>query len=444
MFQKPQTYAVQETLIDIPPSLMPNPGVRPIIVNNKQVVVQNQASSVANSNGRLEFVLPSTNTGYIKPNSMYLSFKVTPLPAATATNWNFAGPCGSAASLISRAIIRVNGVNCEQIERYNDVHNLLLAHTSSSGYYNVDSVLLERPFKTPDYKAAASTNINAGGSSANNLVDICLPLQFQLFTSNHAFPLWLCPPNSCQVTLELSNYVDAFVQNQGAVAITDLQVSEAQLIFDMAEVSPDFVVSMRQKMAGGFSYNLPYLQIRQQALTDAGTVTFNFGLSASSVKAVLYYCKLAKSLSSAAAAATGFTAATVGGFTRNATAVSSIRVFADGQLLNSSNMQNLTQQYSELNKALGKINDQLSTSAADMVTNSSFDARTLYNTQFYTVGLGLSGITDPYGMGAGRPISTLTLEVNKTLDAAGAQAISHVLYDSVLSIDGMGNVLPQQ
>jgi hypothetical protein len=444
MFQKPQNYAVQETVIDIPPSLMPSASVRPIIVNNKQVVVQNQASATATSNSRLEFVLPSTNVGYIKPNSLYLSFKVTPLPKATANNWNFSGPCGSVASLINRAIIRVNGVNVEQIERYADVHNILLAHTSSSGYFNVDSVLLERPFKTPDYRTTdvLSSNLNAGGSVANNLVDLCLPLQFQLFTGQHAFPLWLCPPNSCQVTLELSNYVDAFVQAGGAAAITDFEVSEAQLIFDMAEVSPDFIVSMRQKMSGGFTYNLPYLQIRQQALTDAGTVTFNYGLSASSVKAVLYYCKLSKTL--APTGATGFTTASVGGFTRNASAVSSIRVFADGQLLNSSNMSNPSQQYGELNKALGKINDQLSTSAADMVTNSSYNPRTLYNTQFYTAGLGLSGITDPYGMGGGRPVSTLTVEVNKTLDSLNAQAISHVLYDSVLSIDAMGNVLPQQ
>lgn len=429
-FQKPQSYAYDVSKVDIPPSLLPNDAVRPIPTTNKQVVVRNNTGT-QQAGGRMEFQLSSSSLGFVKSGSVYINAKVYGDNAAT--NINFSGPCSTAASLINRITLQVGGISAERQDFYWLLQNALLAHSSSASYYQIDSVLTERPYgsvcaSTPGALATMPTTASAA-------INVCIPVNLSLLNSGHDFPLWAVSPGSMVISCDLNSVSDAFSQAFGSTPLTGYKIDSAELIYDLVECAPEFIASLKSKMMQGSVYTLPYIQVRAQSLANDSTVSFNYGINCSSLKAVLMFARATKTLVCATGASAWADGAGKGSFTRDGTQTYA-RLFLDGQLINSLNLDNTPTQYVELNKALSKLNDTNVTSCSDLT-------RSNYETDFYVGAIGVRGVDAAGFVFQGRPVSQIQLEVNKSGSTDGTYH-SFVLFDSVLNISGDGLVLPVQ
>lgn len=426
-FQKPHSYNVAAAHADIPPSLLPSVAPRPLTTSVKQVVVQSTAGS-QQSGGRIEFLLPANN--YVKSGSMYLSMTVTPQSATgTPDLWNFSGPCGSAASLINRLNLQISGLNVERLDYYWLIHNMLLAHASSYGYYASDSVVTERPYGSP---------VNDSNVTSDTSIDVAIPLMSQVFNNGHEFPLFLVPSGATVMSLDLNNYTEAFCQQQSAArAITNYTLSNIRLIYDVVEVGQEFQHEMRKQLEGGKNYSIPFVCFRAQVQANASTNTFNFGINCSSLKAVFWFSRATKTLASAITGA-HFDGPSVGALLsdgQNNNTTGYARLFLDSTLQNSIYLNTVSQSFAELRKALGKENDTSISSASDMT-------RANWSTAFYVGALSTRGVDDEGYSMTGKPVAIVQLEVNKPSVTAGA-AYCFLCFDSILVLDhnGQANIL---
>jgi hypothetical protein len=284
---------------EVPEELKSSSKPKPIPLSRAQMAVPSQ-SATQNSGGQVLFQLNSSN-GFIKPGSVMLKCRVTLVSAGNTTAdtivaWGNA--CRNSSAIIDRFTVS-SGAVLESINNYGSSYvPTLLLHCANQPYTQNDDALLEGA-KRPTANANGSTSVATNGwrdvanatafNTVNTYVDVCIPLYSNLFQNEHGFPLCLLAQNT-MIQLDLAQFGKAFfISAGGNGVVTDFQVSNAFLVYDLIQPSPEYIMALKDQMRQGMLYQIPFVSaLGSQFAKQGASTTVNWGVGVSSLKGVTY------------------------------------------------------------------------------------------------------------------------------------------------------------
>jgi hypothetical protein len=283
-----------------------------------------------------------------------------------------------------------SGAIVEQISQANKLYSSLLLHASNYAYAAGDDKVYQCSF---------------GGDNAVANVDVIIPIVLGSLCSAQDFPLFLV--NSLQLNLDLDNVLNSLTQLSGD-ALSEFTVSKATLVFDQIIPDSSYEMSVKQMLMQGRIYNLPINTWYNLRTAQTGAVTQNIGLNSSSLKAVLWNSVVRETQRDA------------GHFTSGGQ--TSAKLYLDGALVSNHNLDNVPQQFVEMNRALNTFSDCDRTSVApaadtagnavanDFLANASRIDRATFASGAYLGGLSTSKSSEGNFSMSGLPCSSAVLE----------------------------------
>lgn len=401
---KTYDFGISASRPDVPPSCSSSSLPRPI---NSQVQIVSLASSSASQgpNGLISFQIPTgPSTGYLKNNSLYLRFRVAITTGAnTAQATAFALQSGSASSLINRLTVSIGGTQVSQITNYHLLHEMLLTHTTSRNYYENDSSIMQ----------CTNTNAFGIGSANGSYIDCVVPIISPLFNGSKSLPLWLLTA-PVSVNIDLNSVGNAFYN--GASEIVSFTVSNAQLVYEVLQVDAEFMNEVKGAMMQGALYQLNLNDFNTLMTASSASLNYQIGCNYSSVRGVVY------SQVKNAPVQNQATDLVKNGQTN-------CRLYLDGRQVNNFNLDNEAQIFCEMQRCFGILFDSSIT---------SYTTKANYATDGFVAGVSTNRVSDPMAMTGSR-----AQNINIVLDSAGGNYNTYivVLYDAVMTIDALGNVL---
>jgi len=130
---------------------------------------------------------------------------------------------------------------------------------------------------------------------------------------------------------------------------------------------------------------------------------------------------------------------------------SSCFVYADGQLIHNSNLSDVSQQYTEMNRCLNTMFDTSRTSSAPVASTANAVAdditiaplsRALYASTAYLGGLSLQreSLDNSSFSFVGTPVSQLVFQWQSSAQAPTGEVFIFVALQQVLTVDAVGSV----
>ena len=410
-------------------------------------------------NSQVQFLIPQSMNGYIKPNSMYLKCKITITQADDADNlWTFAGQNGTAISLFSNtapvttapdvATLQLGnagpGGASSVIDRltvtfpggvqmsypmYDKFHwGILLNHMLSREYVRTDLKMLEM-----------AETVRVGfvtGSDNSVVVTVCIPLDLPVFNAASALPLLLL---SGGITLDLvTNSVTAALHTVTTNA-SNFALSEMTLVYEELQVSPEFKSALQQKVSVA-PYSIGVADRTWLGLCDGSASTrVNIGVGLSSMKALV--------------------GITTGPITDTSTAKFSApngllrwNFYVNGQQVNSMQLDSDVQNYAEFTRAIQSLYDVDRVSDLnDEVSVLGSVLRSSYQRGQFAFGMSTAVYSDASFALSGIPVDQLSVEFERgtpvgdkwgIVTGPASNWVTHLwaLHDSVLTILPDGTV----
>ena len=450
---------------EIPDSLVSSERKKPIPLSVKTMAVASQSGS-ASSGGQINFQISSSN-GFIKPNSVYVKCRVALTAVAGVATANailaWGNACRNSSSVIERFTVS-SGNQLESINNYGSSYiPTLLLHCANQAYKNGDDGLLEAGFRgltTWNYTDQGASSANnawvdvpsgVAYGTANTYVDVCIPLYSNLFSNEKAYPLALMA-QSTLIQLDLAVFGKAMYSAETVAPIvagyTDFTVSNAQLCYDLIQVSPEYLMALKGQMAQGMLYSIPFTSVLSSQFAKQGnSTTYSWGCGLSSLKGVSYSCLTApttitdpKYLRSDC---------TVGVLAGN-----NFRLFIDGQQQNSMVQDSNSARYASQQSVFGLLTDVnrsvcsggilaytglvagVLTPANTLSTNYATNAKT-YDQNFFVGGQGCLKVNECLTM-SGSQANNLSLII-ETDQATATVVIANAWHDRILVVDGNGS-----
>jgi hypothetical protein len=403
---KTYDYGISAARPDLPASCSSSALPRPIN-SQVQIVTIASTSGSQNAGGLVSFQIPTgSGTGYLKSNSLYLRCRITiGNAAALTTPVSFALKSRSAASIISRLSQSLGGTQISQYTNYHLLHEMLIQHTTSRNYYENDSAIMQ----------STNSDAFAQGAAANATIDVVIPVISPLFNGNKSLPLFLlnAPVN---VIFELNSIVNAFY-TATVGDVPSYTVSQAQLVYEVLQVDGDFINEIKNSMMQGALYQLNLNDYYTLSTTSTASLNYQIGCNYSSVRGVIY------SQVKSNPALNAFTYLIKNGQTN-------FRLYLDGRQMNNFDLAADSQVFAEMNRALGNMFDPNTTS------NTTRDN---YSTHGFVGGVSTNRVSDMMAM-TGSKCQQIQFVLESAVTVA-ANTYIVVLFDSVLTIDAVGNVL---
>jgi hypothetical protein len=431
---------------EIPNELQSSDRKKPIPVSVKTMAVSSQSGS-ASSGSQLNFQISSAN-GFIKPNSVFIKARVTltntggNAAADTIVAWGNA--CRNSSAIIERFSVN-SGNQLESINNYGSSYvPTLLLHCANQSYKAGDDGLLEG-----GYRGTANWNTGAGGKTSanqnawvdvlngaafngNTYVDVCIPLYSNLFSNEKAYPLCLMA-QSTQITLDLAVFGKAMYCS--AAGYTDFTVSNAQICYDLIQVSPEYLMALKGQMAQGMLYSIPFTSVLSTQFAKQGnSTTYSWGVGLSSLKGVTYSCFAAPTtVTNAKYMISDCTVGTLAG--------NNFRLFVDGQQQSSMVQDSNSSRFASQQSVFGLLTDvNRSVASGGVLTISTTDYSTSpanYDTIYFVGGQGCLRVNE-YQTMAGSQANNLSLIIETDL-TAGTVVQANAWHDRILVIDGAGS-----
>jgi hypothetical protein len=298
----------------------------------------------------------------------------------------------------------IGGQIVSQLNNYHLLHEMLLLHNTSYGYYTYDSNILEFTTATQPFGA---TN----ASAANFAIPIINPL----FISDKAVPLFLLNA-PVQVNFDLNTVANAL---RGAAAdATNFTLSNVQLVYEVVHVDANYVNDVKATLAAGNAYQLNLRDFFTLQTSSVSGLNYQIGCNFSSVRGVLY---------SQYTQTPAVNADTV----LLPNAQTNFRVLMDGRLINNFALDTPAVQFAEMNRTLSNMFD------SNITSNSTYAE---YIATKFVGGLCTNRTSDVMAM-----TGTNAQAINLIWDNGGGWAAANIyivlLYDQVLTIDANGNVM---
>lgn len=390
---------------DVPPSCSSSSLPRPIN-SQVQIVSLSSSSGVQGANGLVSFQIPTgPSTGYLKNNSLYLKGRVKlNNAAAVSAGTQFALPSKSGASIINRLTVSIGGTQVSQITNYHLLHEMLLCHTTSYNYYTNDSSILQCTGTTGSFAAAGGANV---------YVDIVIPVINPLFNGSKSLPLWLLSA-PISVNFDLNSINNAFKGTAGE--FTNFSFENPQLVYEQLQVDGEFMNEVKGAMMQGALYQLNLNDFNTLMTASSANLNYQIGCNYSSVRGVVY------TQVTNAPVVSGNTVLAKNGQTN-------MRLYLDGRQINNFNLDNEPQIFAEMQRCFGVMFDS---------TITTITSRDNYSLLEFVGGVSCNRVSDPMAMTGSR-----AQNINIQLDSAGGNYNTYivVLYDAVMTIDALGNVL---
>ena len=405
--------------VDVPTSMQSNQLPR-VLQSGKRIVSVSSSNGDQRSGGMLSFILPSNmGSGFLKSGSAYLKCNIA-VTQAVANSWAFR-QYGAAHSIIARETLLASGAIVEQISQANRLYSSLLLHASNYAYAAGDDKIFQNTFS---------------GDAAVGNIDVVIPVILGSLNSAQDFPLFLV--NSLQLNIDLDNIAGALSQIS-ANAVSEYVVSKATLVFEQVLPDSSYEAGVKQMLSSGKVYNLPINTWYNIRVAQTGSITQNIGLNSSSLKSVLWNTVPYEVIASA------------GHFTDGGQ--TSCKLYLDGALVCNFNLDNVPQQFGEMNRALNTCFDCDRTSVApvadtgntcvanDFLANTNRITRALYSSGAYLGGLSTSKSSEANFSFSGTPCNSAVLEFLGTT-TTGSMYIYCALQQMVLvGADGSCNVM---
>lgn len=422
---------------EVPAALQNSRKPKMVPMKVSTVVVPSQSGTQGPA-GQILFQL-SNNAGYVKPGSMYLRCNVTLTGTAGANNTtvSWGNMSRSADALISRLVIS-SGSQIESISNYGHMCGVLLTHASNQSYCNGDHRIL-----TGGVKGGANTvggwNDVAGGGAINETLQVCIPIQSNLFNGDQAFPLFLLAQH-LTIQLDLASVSVAFSINPLPAPI-NYSVSNAQIVYDLVQPDATYLNIIRQQLQPdgnnpkGNLYSIPFVScLSMQNAATPGTTNLNVGLGMSSLKAYLLMMQEEPTN-------------LIDDKSSSQNGLNNMRTYLDAQIQSSVILDSLTSQYSALQKAFGVLQDVNRTGSAPGIPDAyraGYQAESLvltpktYRDHYFCVGESYTKLHE-----AGFSLNgSACSQFNVILDglAAACTATQFFFHDCLLVVDHMGTV----
>lgn len=404
---------------DIPSSLLSKRQMKAMASRNQIVEVQASNGSSQQASGTMSFNLSTgSGNGYLRGGSAYLRFDVL-VDSGTDTNVRFNGTSatesGSCASLFRTLNINVGGLVLEQINDYDKYYRMIQAHSTNASYVQHDANITE--MTTPTFLLSSSGAVPAGVPTT-----FCVPILSGLLNQEQHLPMWLMN-SQLQIQLNLNSAPEAFASTTGASGFT---ITNPVLVYEKIHVDNQFEQAVRQKLAMGALYELPYytaLSYRSSivavppALADYNQ---NIGVNLSSVCAVIH--------GHIASPSSGTNEKLFIANNGNSKVSGSNRIVrVDGEQIVQSQITSSTQVFNELQRSLGSLYDTNQTSVA---------TRANFPTEYFVNGQACQRFSDADLCMKGRPANNLVIEEKSCTGTSTIYA--YVIYEGVLMVDANG------
>jgi hypothetical protein len=355
------------------------------------------------------------NQGFLKSGSAYLQFSLSVTQGADTYGFNMTG---DAQAIIQRATLYLNGSIAEQINNYNRLQGALDSHSLNFNY--CDNDLAVTALKGTAATAAAST------------VNVAIPLKLGLLNAQQDLPLFLF--NTAQLEFNLESLNNAIYSV--TTAATAYSVSNVQLIYTVFYPEQEYEMSMRQVLASGKLFQVPIKTWYNLQVSNASGAlkSVPIGLNMSSVLGVFHFVNNTPAAPTTALLYSNDTPANAG-----------LRVFLDGQLVNSYNITNVATAFSEMKKALNLFSDpdRSSYSIAGGTVATAFNPTALtaanYATNSFFGGLSLAKTFESGLCMVGSAVNQMIVEVENGNTASTTLHIC-TAYEQILTVDATGSI----
>ena len=390
------------SISDVPNSLVSKRQMK--AMGSRNQIIQLAASNGASQNdtGVISFNIGcGAGQGYLKAGSAYLQFEFTPTLTAGTTDFN--GTQKSAQAVIRSLNVNIGGLQCEMIQDYNHYARVLEAHCANANYVERD---------------ASITSQSSAMTSATTYV-FCIPILSGLLQQDQHVPLWLLN-SQLQIQLNLASAGEALYTTGGSA--TSFTVANPVLVYEKIYVDGEFEMAVRQKLAQGGLYEIPfYSAMSYRSNAAAGTFSQNIGVNLTSLSACLWAHIAQADVASSTAQKLFITnnANTKGGSDRV------VRV--DGSQLVQHQVYDPTTSFMEMQRAVGSIND---------VSQTTVATKSNWTTDYFVNGQSAERFSDADLTMRGRSCNNAVIE-EKGVSAASV-VFMYLVYCGVLIVDAQG------
>ena len=412
----------------------------------------------------VQFQIPMSTNGYIKPNSMYLRFRIdvtldNTVVGANGAWWMFGGQNGSgtapgpaiiagqgtggAGSVIDRATVMFPGGVTMTYNNYSHFRNAIVGpHCLSPDFVDNDLRILESAGCIRDCSYSNVAGVNAR-SKAGYFVH---PLDLPVFNSASAVPLLLLTGG---ITLEIltASLVMALYTGSttDAPSATSYALSEMSLVYEELVVSPEFKSELI-KFTQERPYSIGIADRTPLGIFDgASSIRINVGVGLSSVKAVVATQQVPIN-----------SVATPKSYYCNA--MNRWNLYLNGQQITTANLDNEPAVYAEFQRALARLFDhRLVSNVGTQRTYAGSTEKSLYCKGQFAFGASTAVYDDAAFALSGVPVDQIAVEIERyasdtqdrvkwgvsdTTDnlIAGTSLFLWALHDSVLTILPDGTV----
>jgi hypothetical protein len=405
-----QRYSLPSSVDSVPMAWRSNKDPRPTPSNVSTVVVPSLTGQQTDSGTSIISVPCSTSSGY--GSDFYLRVQV----AATGTKaadgkWKFKGSVGAASSLINSMSTFVNSTQIDNLQNFDQIADICLAHSTSKSFLENDaSVLMGTGVEFAETKDAAGVARN-----------VCIPL-LGLLGSQQAIPLFAIQ-GSLQININWNTVARSIFSAANAWGISGFNVTRCELVYNRAQVEQSFIEQVRSEMMMGQSYVYGFTnyQSSPQVTQPGSGQSFQYGLNMSSLRGIVANQVLNADLSAIKSQGKSV----INGLNQ-------FIVLLDGRQVSNVVLDNQAQQFAEMNKVFSKLYDA---SVSDAATAST------YPTDYYAVGQSCLRTTEALSF-SGSPCSVLNVNFSVT-DADHALCFVFIA-DKQLLISGDGSVAMAQ
>jgi hypothetical protein len=425
--------------MDIPSSMLSDSQPRLIASQVRQVQLPS-ASGNQQPGGVLNFQLSTgVGQGYLKRGSCYLRTTITIATGNTDlsgkqgfvvydTNCGdpataicaFGGPLAQASQVINRLTLLSGGSVIEQINNYHIVANVVNAHASSASYGMADLALYENAF-------SSISGVNCDSATANLLtITVTIPLMSGLLQSQHHLPLFLLSGN-LQIQLDLNPKAVGFV---GPAAVADINFTNNTLIYEQLSVDAVMEATLKQSLMRA-PFQIPFNSFVSLAVASAAASTTSqpIGLNLSSVYGIL--------VTEVAAADQ-----TLDKRKYHLKAdLSSIKLFADGRLVNSHQINTDALYFAEMNKVFNLCFDPLRNSALGTgfaSTGTNQFAKAQYRQYVFASGVCMTRVSEDGVVMAGSPVNQMLVELQHANPGVATVTYYIVPHQLIFTVDIAG------
>lgn len=412
-----KSYGLSVAQSDIPSTWMPDSRPRLANVASRRIVQIASQSGTVNAGQPILVALPyGMGAGFLCSGSAYVRFTVTPTQANNRS-WAFK-QSGSASSVFQRVSAILSGQQAEVIHNYGALYNSLLLHATNKNYLESD--------------AKVHDNVFPGDLLTVDSYTVSIPIGLGCLNAKQHLPLFLL--NGAQLQFDTNAVAQALTQ--GSIdAITNYAISDFVVCFEQLVCEPQYEQSVKAMLAQGRIYQSPIDTWYNTRVAQATSITQNIGLNSSSVRAILWGTQPTQTARNAGHLSNG--------------GQTSCYVYADGQLIHNSNLSEVSQQFSEMNRCLNVMFDTSRTSSAPSAVNANAAAadltiaplsRTLYGSCAYLGGLSLQreSLDSQSFSFVGTPVSQAVFQWQGTVTTG--EMFIFVALQQVLTIDAVGSV----